>query len=179
MAFYSEHAPRIWEDLYTALIPDQVTQNPQYLRVFGVHQSGYAPVDKMMEDNLTMVKIPIIKMVEYFEMGVPVIIPERRYMLEIHRQIEQYLGEWYHHIRTAINSDIAQHRDMILSIEKFSKKIYDKAYAEEVVVDVTQQVSLGLRNPLEDLQKKTKVVNKPDYEGISKLVRQKTNVTRF
>ena len=73
MAFYSEHAPRIWDDLYTVMIPDHVTLDPTHLRVFGTYSSGNKDVYKMMANNLTTVKIPIIKMVEYYDNGIVVV----------------------------------------------------------------------------------------------------------
>ena len=179
MAFYSQHAPRIWEDLYTALIPDQVTMNPSYVRVFGTYTSGHKEVDRMMENNLTTVKIPIIKMLEYFDNGVTVQIPERKSMLEIHRNIEMYLGEWRHHIHTAINSDLVEHKDLVMNLEKFSKLIYDKAMANEVVSNPMLSAQIGLLNPLVRLQLEQEVHTKPDYEGIGRLIRQKTKTSRY
>lgn len=179
MAFYSEHAPRIWEDLYTALIPDQVTQNAAHVRVFGTYRSGHSEVDKMMEDNLTMVKIPIIKMVEYYDNGIPVQIPKRESMLAIHRSIEMYLQEWGHHIHHAINSSLPQHKELVLSLEKFSKVIYGKAAPKEVVVNPMLAPGLGLLSPAGRLQYENQPVTKPDYHGISSLIRQKTKASRF
>lgn len=179
MAFYSVHAPRIWEDLYTALIPDQVTQNAAHVRVFGTYISGHTEVDRMMENNVTMVKIPIIKMIEYFDNGIPIQIPERESMLEIHRNIEKYLQEWRHHAEVAINSDVPQHRDLLLSLEKFSKLIYGKATAKEVMRNPVISLDYGLLNPLSRLQMEQKEVHKPDYAGIGQLIRQKGKVSRY
>jgi hypothetical protein len=179
MAFYSQHAPRIWEDLYTAMIPDQVTLNSSYVRVFGTYTSGNKDVDRMMESNLTTVKIPIIKMLEYYDNGVTVQIPTRSSMLEIHRNIELYLGEWRHHIHNAINSDLVEHKDLVMGLEKFSKLIYGKAVPKEVVANPMLTTQIGLLNPLTRLQLESEVVSKPDYEGIGQLIRQKTKVSRY
>lgn len=180
MAFYSVQAPRIWEDLYTAMIPDQVTQNASYVRVFGTYSSGNKQVDKMMENNLTTVKIPIIRMVEYYSNGIHVEIPKRESMLEIHRAIEMYLQEWRQHIDHAINSDVHKHKDLVLALEAFSKKIYSKAMPKEVVSDAMSVANLGLINPLMQMQLDKQPVSKPDYDGIGRLIRAKTKpVSRF
>lgn len=179
MAFYSQHAPRIWDDLYTAMIPDQVTLNSSYVRVFGTYTSGNAEVDRMMESNLTTVKIPIILMLEHFNNGITVQIPSRDDMLEIHRNVEKYLGEWRHHIHNAINSDLAENKDLVMGLEKFSKLIYGKAVAKEVVSSPMLRTQIGLLNPLSRLQLESEVVSKPDYEGIGQLIRQKTKVSRY
>lgn len=178
MAFYSEHAPRIWDDLYTAMIPDHVTQSPAHLRVFGTHSSGNKEVDRMMSTNLTTVKIPIIKMVEYFDNGVVVEIPKRESMLEIHRNIEKYLSEWRHHMETAVNLDIHKHKDLVSSLESLSKLIYGKANPEEVVLNPLKAVNLGLISPIVQMQMDKQPVQKPDYEGIGRLIRQKTKPTQ-
>lgn len=179
MAFYSVHAPRIWEDLYTALIPDQVTQNASHVRVFGTYRSGHPDVDKMMESNVTMVKIPIIRMIEYYDNGIPIQIPDRTSMIEIHRNIEKYLQEWKHHAEHAINSDVPQYRDLLLSLEKFSKMIYGKAYPDEVVKNPLLISRAGLLSPAAVLQINQEPIHKPDYTGIGQLIRQKTKVNRF
>lgn len=178
MAFYSEHAPRIWDDLYTVMIPDHVTINPTHLRVFGTYSSGNKDVDKMMSNNLTTVKIPIIKMLEYYDNGIVVEIPKRESMLEIHRNIEMYLSEWRHHMDTAVNLDVHKHKDLVLSLESLSKLIYGKAYPNEVVINPMKAVNMGLLNPIAQMQIDKQPISKPDYEGIGRLIRQKTKVVQ-
>lgn len=179
MAFYSEHAPRIWEDLYLAMIPDQVTLNAGYLRVFGTYSSGHKQVDEMMGNNLTTVKIPIITMIEYFDNGITVQIPKRESMITIHRSIEMYLGEWRHHIENAVNSDLMQHKDLVLSLEKFSKMIYGKAYPQEVAANPVLSASLGMLSPLARMQLENQPIHKPDYTGIGTLIRKNVRQSRY
>ena len=179
MAFYSEHAPRIWDDLYTAMVPDQVTLNTEYLRVFGTYSSGHKEVDRMMESSTTTVKIPIIKMVEYFDLGVYVQIPRRESMLTIHRNIELYLGEWRHHLEHAIHTSLVQHKDLILSLEKFSRMIYGKAYPQEVVSNPVLGASMGLLSPMAVSQLESTPLHKPDYSPIAGLIRKKVRQSRY
>lgn len=179
MSFRSEHAPKIWEHLYGVYIPDFVTQNTDYIRKFGVRSSGDKNVDAMMANNTTMVRIPIIKILEYFDNGVEVQIPSREDMLTIHRNIELYLDEWRAYMRYDINSSAMQHKQLILNLEKLSKLIYDKAKNREIVNNLFSVKSFGIMNPLQAAQEERKEVQKPDYQGIGELLRPKVRRERF
>ena len=102
MAFASRYADLIWDRLYTVLIPDHLTQDPEYLRRFGTYATQNREVDQMVTTNCITVMIPIIKIVEYFDKGIEVQIPSREDMLQMHRDIELYLGEWEEQLRRNI-----------------------------------------------------------------------------
>lgn len=179
MTFQSEHAPRIWDDLYAVYIPDFVTQNADYIRKFGVPSSGDKKIDAMMASNLTFVKIPIIKILEYFDKGIEVQIPQREDMLTIHRNIEKYLDEWRMHMRYDINSSAQQNKQLLLNMEKLSKLIYDKARGREIINSMFTVKKFGLMNPLQAAIEEKKEVTKPDYQGIGELLRPKIKRDRF
>lgn len=178
MSFYSKHASGIWDDLYTVMVPDQVTLNPDYVRKFGVHISGNKEVDAMLSNSYTTVKIPIADILNYFDEGVQVQIPDRADMIAMHKAIEAYLSEWYEHVKYSINHQGDKHKAMLLNLEKLSKHIYAKAYASEVVQDVMAGISLGLPNPLAILAPKREM-SKPNYQGIGELLRPKRTTSRF
>ncbi len=179
MSFQSEFAPRIWNDLYGVHIPDFVTQNTDYIRKFGVRSSGDKNVDAMMASNTTYVRIPIIKILEYFDNGVEVQIPSRDDMLTIHKNIEKYLDEWKQHMRYDINSSAVQHKQLILNLEKLSKTIYDKAKGRELITGLFTVKSFGIMNPLQAAAEEKREVQKPDYQGIGELLRPKVRRERF
>lgn len=179
MTFQSVHAGRIWDDLYTVLIPDFLTRNTDYIRKFGVPSSGDKKVDAMMGNNLTLVKIPIIKILEYFDTGMEVQIPNRSDMLAIHKNIELYLDEWRAHIRFDINSSASQHKQLILNLEKLSKLIYDKANGKEVITSLFSLKDFGIVNPIQASQEQKREVVKPDYQGIGELLRPKIKRERY
>ena len=171
MSFHSQYASAIWEDLYNALVPDFVTINRDYIRKFGVPSSGNKQIDKMMSSNVTFVKIPIIKMLEYFENGIDVQIPSRVDMLSIHKSIENYLSEWRQHLKYDINLDRGKHKDLLLGLERLSMLIYGKANAAEVIDPLLLKGTIGLQSPMVRL-KEQKELTKPDYSGIGQLLRQ-------
>lgn len=171
MSFQSATAERIWEDLYNAYVPDFVTMNRDHIRRFGVPSSGNKEIDKMMATNLSFVKIPIIKILEYYDNGVVVQIPAREDMIMIHKTIEKYLEEWREHIRYDINLNRMEHKPLLLGLEKLSKLIFDKAYPREVVDALLAPKQFGLVNALGRLKEDTREVVKPDYNGISSLLK--------
>lgn len=179
MTFPSMHAPKIWDNLYTVYIPEQITLNPEYIKRFGVYITQNKQIDKMLENNLTMVKIPIIQILDYYDRGIEVQIPSREDMITIHRHIELYLAEWKEYIRTSIHGqmDAQNNKELITALEKLSKCIYDKAKPHEVIPNlfISKNVQIGLVNPLVRAEEERKVINKPDYQGIRQLIKRKPN----
>ena len=177
MAFPSINSHLIWNKLYTVLIPDQLTLSKEYLSKFGTHVTGNKEVDNMLSTNLTTVMIPVAKILEYFDNGVEIHIPSREDMIRIHKDIELYLGEWRDHIKFDINLSLSEHKTLILSLEKLSKHVYDKARYFEIVDNLFINKKIGLLvNPLQRIKEESKSKNgvKPDYEGIRELISQKT-----
>lgn len=178
MSFPSIYSHLIWNKLYTVLIPDQLTLSKDYLSKFGTHVTGNKEVDNMLSTNLTTVMIPVAKILEYFDNGVEIHIPSREDMIRIHKDIELYLGEWRDHIKFDINLSLSEHKTLILSLEKLSKHVYDKAKPLELLDNLFLKKKLGLFNPLQRIEEQAKQSNsKADYEGISALVRTKTKPT--
>lgn len=175
MSFNSLYAARIWQKLYTVLIPTMLTTSPEESRIFGTRSSGDRKVDEMMATNFTTVMIPVIRILEYFVQGLEIQIPSREDMITIHKDIELYLGEWRDHIKFDINLSLTQHKDLILDLERLSKYIYNKTKYSECLDNLFLNKKSGfLVNPLQRAEEERKPVQKADYEGISKLVKTKT-----
>ncbi len=126
-----------------------------------------------MINNFTTVKIPVIKILEYFDNGVEVRILSRPDMIQIHKDIEAYLGEWRDYLRVAINLSLHESKDMLLGLEKLSKHIYEKAKPREVIDELINRKSFGIMNPVEARRLEKQEVVKPSYEGIGKLLKQR------
>ena len=175
--FNSEHAPKIWDNLYTVYIPEQITLDPEHIRRYGTYITQNKQVDEMLKTNLTMVKIPIATILNYYDQGIEVQIPSREDMVTMHKHIELYLGEWKEYIRTSIhgNIDAQNHKDLITTLEKLSKYIYEKCKPREVIDNLflNKKVNFGILNPIAQAEEKRKVVEKPDYQGIGQLIKKK------
>lgn len=179
--FCSVHAQKIWDNLYTVYIPDLVTQDAEYLKRFGHHVSQYKPVDEMLKTNLILVKIPIIKILEYYVEGIEIQIPSREDMITMHKHLELYLEEWREYIRNSVHGqvDAELHKDLILSLEKLSKYVYEKAKPRELLENLflanKTRPGIGLVNPLVRAEQEQRVVDKPDYNSIKQLIKKKNN----
>jgi hypothetical protein len=175
MTFDSQHAFKIWDKLYTVRVPDQLTLDPSYIERFGVPVANDPNVDKMMSTNFTTVMIPIIKIMEYFLNGVEVQIPSREDMIQIHKDIEDYLGEWEYYVKHTMHgkTDLEQHKTLISSLEKLSKHIYNRAGPKEVIENLFVETKLGFMSPLEESMVKEKEPDKPDYTSIMRLIKNK------
>lgn len=174
MSFNSQYQSLIWNKLYTVYIPDQLTLPPQYVKRFGTHVTGDKEIDKMVSNNLTLVMIPVIKILEYYEDGIEIQIPSREDMIQMHKDIELYLQEWREHLRVDINIDVHSNKDLLLSLEKLSRNLYNKAKPRELIDNLLTTKRIGLMNPLQMHVENTKEIVKREYEGISSLVKSKT-----
>lgn len=174
MSFASQYATKLWDRLYDARIPDQLTLSPAYLKKFGTHVTGDKNVDAMLSTNKTHVRITVITILQYFEDGIEVEIPSREDMIQMHKDMEGYLGEWRDHIKYDINLDLHRNKEFLLSLEKLSKHIFEKAKPRELIDNLFQKRTFGLINPLAQIEEERREVQKPDYDGISKLVRSKS-----
>lgn len=172
MEFKSKYAYGIWEVLYTVYIPDHLTLNADYLRKFGTRGTGVRQIDANLASATILVKIPIIKILEYYDNGITVQIPQRSDMLAIHRGIEDYLQEWRDHIEYGINTNAQNNKQLLLGLEKLSRHIYDKAEAKEVVSRLFKKNDFGIMNPIAIKDNAVKEEDKPLYNSISKLLRR-------
>lgn len=171
--FASEYASKLWNKLYDVRIPNHLTLNDNYIRQRGTLTSRDPRYASMMANDLTNVKITVMKMLEYFIQGITVYIPSREDMLTIHDDIESYLGEWRVQLEVAINIDVTNHKEMLNDLERLSKYIYAKAGMKELQkIDVTNYPTFGLRSPMAPIKEKEDLrTEKPEYEGISGLLR--------
>jgi hypothetical protein len=175
MSFPSRYATEIWDALYTVDIPDKVTHNRDYLRKFGTYSTGYADMDKTLQNSFTTVRIPIIKILEYFLSGVEIRIKSRQDLNSIYKSINNYLQEWKDYIKYNINTDEREYKELLVSLDKLSKYIYDKLGSMELIEKLFVKRPLGIKNPLEEIQEKNNYVEpkKPNYEGISSIIKSR------
>lgn len=169
--FKSKYADLIWNELFTCCIPDILTLDDYYIKYRGVPITGDKKIDSTMVYNKTTVKIPIIKILEYFNNGVEIEIPSREDLLKIHRYIEAYLGEWKFHINNSINIDVTNYKEMLMQLERLSRYIYDKAKPEEVTTQFDIRDLFGIRAKLDEPANKP--LEKPDYDSISRLIKKR------
>lgn len=175
MSFSSVHSSLIWDKLHNCLIPDQLTQQASYLRIYGTYTTGNEEVDAMVATNFTTVMIPVSRILEYFEDGIEIQIPSRETLITIHKDIELYLNEWRDRIKYDININIEDNKQLILNLEKLSKYIYNKAKPNELIDNLFIKKQIGIVSPLHRLEEARTENVKTDYEGIGSLVRSKTN----
>lgn len=177
MTFKSNYSDRIWGSLYKVYIPDYSTLNPDYIRKFGVHVTQDKEIDAMIKTNFTMVMIDVATILGYFNQGTEIQIPSREDMIKMHKDIELYLSEWKEYIRLSIHGgmDAQNHKELIISLEKLSKYIYEKAKPRELIDNLflNKKNPLGLVNPIQQHMEQNKEIVKRDYESIRHLIKNK------
>lgn len=179
--FPSRYAPAIWDQLYRVMIPEHANLDIDYVKTRGVYITGDRQMDKILKGVKKQVMIPIVRIVEYYNEGVPVEIIDRKDMIEIHKNIEGYLQEWREQLQYTLNMGNKIPKEFLLSLERVSKIIYNKAKATEVNENIISGLNFGLKSSLNEIENKEKVADlpKPDYEGITDLVKTKTRLSRY
>lgn len=177
--FPSKYATKIWNELYTVLIPDIATLNPDYIKIRGVPITENKKLNLLRMNEFTTVMLPIIDIMYYFKEGFPVQIPSREDMIKMHKNIELYLEEWREYIKSSVHghTDANLYKDIILGLEELSKYIYNKAKPVEVIDNILlkKKVNFGLSNPLQEKIEQEKVIeNKPNYNSIKNLIKRNT-----
>ena len=102
-------------------------------------------------------------------------------MIEIHKSIENYLQEWREHITYSINTSHEEYKELIISLEKLSKYIYDRSTYMESVDNKLKQIKLGMVNRYVEMEQNNNIVDKPkpNYNGINQLIKDREVKTRF
>lgn len=176
--FSSVYAHLIWEKLYTVRVPDLVTQDDEYLKIFGVRVTGNKQVDAMVQSDYITCMHPVIKLVEFYDSGVPILVPKREDMIQMHKDIQSYLQEWKNELTYSLNMGGKLPKELLDSLDKFSKHIYEKASAIEIMDNKIKSLKIGLVPRISTQQQMAEPV-KPDYEGIGQLIRQRTKLERY
>lgn len=173
--FESRYVDEIFKKTYVCSIPDHLTLDDDYIRIRGVPTSHNRVVADMMSTSFIDVRITIVEILNYFMNGIEVRIPTRDKLIEIHTNIEGYLTEWRSYLQGSINSRHTKYTDMLNDLEAMSKSIYNRLNKNEVATKITRKedIGFGMRSLLFDKLAQNQVEDKPDYDGISKIIKSK------
>jgi len=80
-------------------------------------------------------------------------IKSRQDLNTIYKSIQGYLQEWRDYIKYNLNTDEGQYKELLISLDKLGKYIYDKLSGDEVVERIFIKKPIGIQNPLDRLNK--------------------------
>jgi hypothetical protein len=163
------------------MIPQEYTYDDDYIKRRGIIQTPDKKLHSVLSKEKVQVYLTVAQMVDYFTEGVTVELLDRKTMLEIYKNIQGYIDEWKNHLQYSINSNKENNKEMLIAFDKFSKTIYDKASASEIMQGVVQRVNFGMRSTVAKIREEQKIQNapKPDYDAISEYLKTKKSATRY
>lgn len=129
--FPSQYAYSIRENIYQCLIPDEATLDPEYIRIYGVHSTGFKDADQQLANRQSRVMITIPTMLSYYLSGIDITIVEEEDIIDIHRLITGYLDEWRYHLENDVNIRVTEYADMLRGFEEFNEELYNMLTHEE------------------------------------------------
>jgi len=181
MSFPSKYASTIWERIYPCLIPQEYTYDDDYIKRRGIIQTPDKKINAILSKEKVQVYLTVAQMVDYFTEGVSIELLDRKTMLEIYRNIQAYIDEWKDYIQHSINANKDNNKEMLLAFDKFSKVIYDKASAHEIMQGVVQRVNFGMKGTMAKIIEEQRIQNtpKPDYDSIAEYLKSKKSVSRY
>lgn len=123
---------KLWDDLYRVRMPYALSRSIGEIQTYGLRVSGIKDIDKGMRNEIITTMIPIERMVELYEEGVPVGIPDVNDTKLIYEAITEHLMAWKEQLRKGININNAPIKELIL-FDRFAHEVY--AFAKYEFVD--------------------------------------------
>ena len=116
----------IFEPLFRVRVPQLQTTSNTYLKMFGVPTTGSDAYDHDLANQLIDTAIPIAKMVEYFNKGIPVYIVKQDDVKTIYEYIERHLLAWKSQLERGLNIGGAPIDDLV-AMDAFANSVYEHA----------------------------------------------------
>lgn len=98
----------------------------EYVKTMGVNTSGDEESDKGAAMTVITCGLPISAMMEYFEKGIPVGVPNHADCKRIYELILDHLNAWAKIVRESFNPGIVPTKDLI-ALDKFAASVYPHA----------------------------------------------------
>jgi hypothetical protein len=116
----------IWELLFRCRVPQLQSTSVTYLKHFGTHTTGIEEIDRDLSNQLIDTAIPIVRMVEYYQKGVPVYIVKQEDVKTIYEYIENHIQAWKSRLEAGVNIGGAPIDDLV-AMDEFAHNIYEHA----------------------------------------------------
>jgi arginyl-tRNA synthetase len=163
------------------MIPQEYTYDDDYIKRRGIIQTPNKKINAILSKEKVQVYLTVAQMVDYFTEGVTVELLDRKTMLEIYDNIQNYINEWKDYLQYSINANKENYKEMLIAFDKFSKVIYDKASAHEIMKNTIQKLDFGMKSNMAKIKEQEVIANtpKPDYESIAEYLRSKKPLSRY
>lgn len=116
----------VTKKLYPCRVPYIQTLSPEYIKFFGMPDSGDEYVNRQMRDELISIQIPIGMMAEYYSQDVTVLLPNNATIKEIYERTNAHLAAWRDEMLTAMNPKEAPIDDL-MKLDLFAASLFPHA----------------------------------------------------
>ena len=116
----------LFRNLFRCRVPFIQTLSKEYIKHFGMPESGDAFRNKQMANELTDRMLTIAQMAEYYDNGVQVYVCKKEDTKKIYDLITDHLMAWRDRIENSFNPGNPPIKDLIL-LDRFANAVYAHA----------------------------------------------------
>ena len=131
----------LWDVQYRCRVPLLQTTDVEYIKFFGTPTTLNPDIDRELNNQWIDTMLPVVKMVEYHQRGIPFSIVKPEDIKKIYESIEAHLQAWVNAPRTSLNlQDIPV--DDLIAMNDFANTLFPLLrykYSKAGVTNVSAQ----------------------------------------
>lgn len=126
---------KIWNDRFLCQMKYIDTMSVDYIKIFGTLTTFDSELDRQSHNEIVDRYLTVIKMVEYFNDGIPVYIKHPEDSKKIYILIQEHLQNWAKELQVSLRSDKAPLEELEI-MDRFAEKVYEHAkwYLDDALV---------------------------------------------
>ena len=123
----------LWDVTFRCKTPYLQTTDIEYIKHFGMHTTTHMDIDRVLANQWIDTMLPIVKMVEYHQKGIPFRIVKDKDVKTVYEYIENHLQAWANAPKLSLNfTDIPV--DDLIAMNEFANTLFPlvkQKYADE------------------------------------------------
>lgn len=178
----------VMKKTYPCRVPLMQITSPDYIKYFGMPESGDERINSQMHGEVIEVRVPISQMAIWYSEDVQVRIPDTKVLKEIYERVNDHIVRWKREMDESLFAgSLHEILDDLIKLDKFAAALFphaqrhfDKAYVESKfsrhlggLVSITRD-SFFINKPKEK-KKEDGEVDKPKHNRLADAFQERKN----
>ena len=116
----------IFNEIFVCNVRNFQTMTLDYVKAMGVNTSGDEEIDRGAAMSMVAIAIPVSKMMEYYERGAAIGVPNPEDCKRIYLIVNNHLRAWADIVKNSFNPGKVPVKDL-LALDKFAASVYPHA----------------------------------------------------
>jgi hypothetical protein len=171
----------LYKELFVCNVRNFQTMTIDYVKSMGVNTSGDEEIDRGAAMSMVTIAIPISKMMDYFERGAALGVPNVEDCKRIYLIVNNHLKAWADIVQNSFNPGNVPVKDLI-ALDKFAASVYPHAesfFAKQVNRNTFAELLMGtpaIVNRVPNMQ--TQPVGKTSHRSVAGVFRPSQETAR-